>query len=423
LNEKGEIETYCLVLPPIGAEILSSSRVLHVDVKHKSRNQKQNTHHLGVAVRIEEFKGYSYDRNCFCADIFLTHLTEKSFRKAFYSLLETLKSNGIQVVNFIRNLEFIISDFSLAQKNGIGQAIQQILSECGSQRNVEELFSGCFFHFKQSVKRMKDKLNKNEKKIFDTLVNKKLLSCGSKTQMLKQMDNIQQTLPETQNWAVWWKKEPTLSTLYSCIHQPRHQNTNNLIENLHSHMSDQHTAVLSYKSAMERFLSIYVELANLTRRQTTLRYTKDTKRRKFLKRKKKIVKNRPTHSQDHSGQPPHTSPLHHSSNPSHCQVINHNSVQASGEKKKRKRKRKKVETLEFLKQSIQKRKEKKTDNQDSSNKEEEEDNQYSESNSSCDEEHDKEGDGKQPSQSKIWNMIQKGDLELGKRHRKKKNFD
>jgi hypothetical protein len=99
------------------------------------------------------------------ADILITHLSSEMFYKSFYSILQNMKINAINMVKFLNNVELIVSDFCLTQQEGVRKAIRIFCLENKIEIQVDSLFSACLFHFGQSALRKKKKEKSEESRI------------------------------------------------------------------------------------------------------------------------------------------------------------------------------------------------------------------------------------------------------------------
>jgi hypothetical protein len=389
INEKGQCEMALTVMPPLGVEILANSQSFSVDVKHKLRHQTQNCHHFGVSTRLDYFHDNHVDINTFAADILITHLTWQMFYKAFYSILETMKCNGVNMNKFFRNLELIVSDFCMTQQKGIRHAILVFCFENEiNSVDIDSLFSGCLFHFGQSSLRMKR--NVQDQELFSKFIDS-IKRSQSYHELYQHFQNLKQSVKGTTNWCQWWSQEQPLTMLWSSLRQ-KELNTNNNIESLHSLFQPKATVVQEFRQISLRYFQLYDQLAFILR-GNQFRYTKmPRKRREYIRKRKRIMRQigRIKKSQNHQHDPFKTRHKETKQNQDPSTHIKLNN-------------QKRINDVDHT-----------NENQDERN---------SESNSSCDEGEDEDYDSKPPSQSKIWGMIQRGDYDLGKRYRVKKNLN
>ena len=274
-----------IVFPPLGINMMADCKSVNIDVKHKQKNQNQNAHHLGIATRIDYFLGYFIDELSFVADIFVTSLSVESYKFSFYHLLEIMKKNDVKMDSFLQQLELIVCDFCSIQQQGLQIAINMFLFEHNLNHiNVTEKISGCEFHWKQSVLRIKNRLENNDKKLFQAHVDK-ISNIQSKSGIYEQLSIIQNSISGVNSWCRWWQQDTTLNLLFNCLHT-NDMNTNNQIESLHAKMSIKSTAILNYKDSMNRYIDLYNYLATVLKNVQT-RYTHSPKRVRYENKKRK----------------------------------------------------------------------------------------------------------------------------------------
>jgi hypothetical protein len=297
-----EMEYYFTIFPPLGVKLLSDSTVLHIDVKHKRRNENQNDHHLGILIHLENFDGILIDINCFVCDIFISHLTKQNFNKSFLSILEVMESYGIDVVTYIQELELIVSDFSQSQREGIEIAINTYLAGKGKKIDgLENKFSGCKFHFMQSVKRLKNRLNDIDKSLVDKIV-VEILNVKTIVELKMKLNKIKLVSNVTDKWVNWWLNEKILNLLFGCL--TNKVSTNNNIESSHSNFFKSSTSVQNYHELMNNFKKTYVKISTLLNNKSILTYATDLKRKRFMSNLNKFNNKNKNHHQDKSGNPP-----------------------------------------------------------------------------------------------------------------------
>ena len=262
INQNGDGELYVTVLPPLAIEILTNSKSINIDVKHKLSNQNENCHHLGISTRLEYFGNYFIDQNLFVADVFVSSLSTDIYRKAFYSILETIYNNGVDLTQFLKNLELIVTDFSIPQYNGISEALINFTWEKKIEiYGLNEKFSGCLFHYKQSALRLKRKMNTRDKNIFQSYI-EKIEVMDNKNEIKSELNKLSNSIETTKTWCSWWMKAQPLNLLFNCIQQKEKQ-TNNEIESLHAHMVPYSTAILSFRESLNRYFEIYEMLVSI----------------------------------------------------------------------------------------------------------------------------------------------------------------
>jgi hypothetical protein len=299
---QSEMEYYFTIFPPLGIKILSNSKVLHVDVKHKRKNETENDHHLGILVHLEKFDDVSVDINCFVCDIFISHLTKNNFYKSFLSILEIMQSYGIDVIDYLKNLELIISDFSQAQREGIENAINTYFIQRNERKiDLKDKFSGCKFHFLQSVKRLKDRFSETEKMMIDNVVDE-ILNVRTISELQSNLTKIKIISSSTNKWVDWWCNEKVLNLLFGCL--TGKVTTNNNIESAHSNFYKSSTSVQNYHELMDNFKNTYVKISSILNNESILTYTIDLKRKRFLSNLNKKINKKTYHHQDKSGNPP-----------------------------------------------------------------------------------------------------------------------
>jgi hypothetical protein len=303
-NASGETEHIATIIPPLSVEILSQTKVIHVDVKHKKRHESENCHHFGISTRLETFHGKFIDKNTFVCDIFMSHLTRLSFNKAFYAVLECMHNNAVSVKKFLDSLEFVVADFSLSQRKGIEDAIFIFSHTHGIPFNathIKSLFAGCFFHFRQSATRIKDRVSQEDKDILNMLI-ERLINVDSINELERKLDTIAFTVPSCRNWAHWWKQDSIKWMLLTCITE---DTTNNPIESHHSHFKSKNTLVLNYRISMDRYIQLFDLLANTVNNTAAIRYTLDPKRQRYIaKKRKRLMRSKHPNTEDRSGNPP-----------------------------------------------------------------------------------------------------------------------
>jgi hypothetical protein len=137
----------------------------------------------------------------------ISHLTTELYKISFYRLFDTIIKNGLSIENFWKNLELIVTDFSLPQQNGIRTAIKIIETEQNIEmKGVEEKLSGCFYHFKQSSLRLKNKLTIEDSNLFESHI-QKLEKCYTLSSLKEQFQKIKYNIPQTKNWCNWWSQD------------------------------------------------------------------------------------------------------------------------------------------------------------------------------------------------------------------------
>ena len=98
--------------------------VIHIDVKYRLQNQENNLHHFRICSRLEQFHGIFPDKNTFACDVFISNLTQQTFKRDIYNVLHAMENNGINLNSYLHSLELIISDFCSSQRNGIENGIK-----------------------------------------------------------------------------------------------------------------------------------------------------------------------------------------------------------------------------------------------------------------------------------------------------------
>ena len=215
--------------------LLINSCAIHVDTKHKRKQDGTAFHHFGISVRVEKINEKVVDENCVVLDAFIAQLTENTFYTIFDNLLNNMNDYGINTKLFIDNLEAIIADFSLPQHNGIKKAIKnhlRLFHDDHMEDHVQLIFKGCYFHYKQSVARVKKLLSSHNKKKFENF-NEVLCHCNDEETIKEQFNLIEKEIPFTKNWCRWWSSGNVLKLLHNCL-KGKECYTNNNIENIHS---------------------------------------------------------------------------------------------------------------------------------------------------------------------------------------------
>ena len=115
---------------------------------------------------------------------------------------------------------------------------------------IEEKFSGCLFHYRQSALRIKRKLNNDDQELFQTYVDR-IIKCDEKQKLQNEFSMLSKALPMCKKWCNWWIQDKIFTMLHSCIQENKY-NTNNNIESLDSSFIQHNTTVLNYRECLNR---------------------------------------------------------------------------------------------------------------------------------------------------------------------------
>jgi hypothetical protein len=280
----GEEEQYvAIMLNKFGCFLLSCSRALHIDVKHGAKN---NVHHLGLCIRTEEIEGYDLDQVIFVGHCFMNKLSEISYREAFEQILNVLYENGVDTKELINEMEAITSDFSPSQNQGIKKAIERHSYEKNlniDEEKVDNLLSGCIFHFKQSVARIKRVLRSSDAVKFEKQV-ELIMKSESKEEIKHQLDIIKNNYTLLRGWCQWWSAENIITLLLNSLKQ-REFNTNNTIECMNKyHFSKDETVVVNFKEFFDQQVKNYDDITGVLFSQRRIKYIMNSRKQRILKK-------------------------------------------------------------------------------------------------------------------------------------------
>ena len=268
--------------------LLLNSNAIHIDTKHKTKPNREPIHHFGICVRTENFGEAMVDEPLLVLDAFISKLDECTFHSIFSCLLNRMKDYEIDTAEFIKQLEAIVSDFSISQNNGVKKAISIHLFQEKADQNViyqiYEKFKGCYFHFKQSVARLKRILKSDDKSIFESSIE---IICKSKTKYnaKRQLELLEVQLPITKGWCKWWMREQVLSLLWNCFNGGNFY-TNNNIENIHSNQftNQRNSIIVEYKSILDSNVEIYNKLTSIFNNQAKVSYSLDLNSKRITRK-------------------------------------------------------------------------------------------------------------------------------------------
>ena len=165
--------TYAVCTSLISFLLLNSAEMIHIDVYHRSSKSKANLHHLGVSCLIYDIESTKITVNDFLFSCFINQLNTGVIAKCWKRILKIVENNGYQIDSWIKSLREIITDYLMSQLKGLNNATNEYLinkynySEKRANELTENLFQGCKFHFHESVRRIKNMLNKEDGNIID----------------------------------------------------------------------------------------------------------------------------------------------------------------------------------------------------------------------------------------------------------------
>ena len=80
---KGSMEFVATIFTKFQALLLSNTKCMNIDLKHKKLTTGENFHHFGVCIRVEEFENKLVDEVVFALNSFISHLTIFTYYQTF----------------------------------------------------------------------------------------------------------------------------------------------------------------------------------------------------------------------------------------------------------------------------------------------------------------------------------------------------
>jgi hypothetical protein len=148
------------------------------------------------------------------AVILMTRLHTSAYARAFYTFLKT-NPQLWRVEDFKLELLFscVVVDFSDSQKNGFVMAVKQLWQEhCRAEFTEEDSrrflanLKGCYFHFMQSVRNVKNNGNivpASKVSEFEALTNE-MYRATTMQVFESTVNEIRQKFPKSKTWINWW---------------------------------------------------------------------------------------------------------------------------------------------------------------------------------------------------------------------------
>jgi len=133
----------------------------------------------------------------------------RAYTDFFLNFFSTLEEDRVDVIQFIKNLEGALFDFSTAEANGLLNALTNHLGEDEARRKFDSIIRGCFVHWLRSAERVAKLVCNDEEELEEfrkqcAVMPRKMTDEGAAHAWF---DYITQLYPGLYNWSKWWTSD------------------------------------------------------------------------------------------------------------------------------------------------------------------------------------------------------------------------